>query len=158
VKISKKVSIAIHILLVTHYFADITKITGKLLTRSTGCNPVIVRTIVSALKKAGFLGVTRGAKSSTTLIKDPEEITLRNICEAVDPDTLNNFLKGIHSCSSPQCPIGKRIVEVLENPYQRITEVIENAMEGITLKTLFDGFSSKEINHHRELIKQITRP
>lgn len=52
--VSNKCSIAIHCLIFIHEYGAENKVTSELLSFSTGCNPVTIRGILSALKKAVF--------------------------------------------------------------------------------------------------------
>jgi DNA-binding IscR family transcriptional regulator len=153
-KLSLKISVAVHILLVTHFFSDTTRINGKILSLSTGCNPVVVRTIVKALKKAGILTVPRGPKSGTHLIKAPGDISLWDIHQAVDPTSVEKITKNFHTSSSKICPVGNRICDVLSIPYLKIAKVIEKEMRQISLEDLFQGLSLEEIERHRANLKQ----
>ena len=49
--ISNKCSIAVHCLVFLSEYGEREKVTSELLSCSTGCNPVIIRNILSALKK-----------------------------------------------------------------------------------------------------------
>ena len=55
--VSNKCSIAIHCLIFIHEYGTENKVTSELLSLSTGCNPVTIRGILSALKKSGVLYV-----------------------------------------------------------------------------------------------------
>ena len=59
-QISMKCSVAIHCLIFINEAQGKVKITSKLLSQSTGCNPVIIRNILSKLKKAGIISVKQG--------------------------------------------------------------------------------------------------
>lgn len=50
--ISTKCSVAIHCLVFIHEYGEKRKVTSELLSLSTGSNPVTIRNILSALKKA----------------------------------------------------------------------------------------------------------
>ena len=60
-QISMKCSIAVHCLIFIHETAGKIRVTSTLLAKSTGCNPVVIRNIFSAMKKAGILSVSHGA-------------------------------------------------------------------------------------------------
>lgn len=104
--ISTKCSIAIHCLICIHEFGDKKRVTSELLALSTGCNPVTVRNIISALKKDGILSVKSGT-GGTSLNCPLEDITLYRVYMAVEPNALKKFI-GIHGMPSPLCPVGKK--------------------------------------------------
>lgn len=105
--ISNKCSIAIHCLIFIHEYEHETKVTSELLSLSTGCNPVTIRNLLSALKKDGVLTVKPGT-GGAALAVPPEEITLYRICNAVDPGAIDKMV-GIHAAPSPFCPVGRNI-------------------------------------------------
>ena len=148
-RLSVKVAVAVHILLVTRFYSDTVRVTGSLLTRSAGCNPVITRTIVLALKKAGILSVRRGACGGASLSRPPAEISLWDIAEAVDPESVENFADCVHGGSSRNCPVGRRIEDVLRGPYQRIADAIKREMRETTLEGLSALISQDEVAAHK---------
>ena len=137
-QISMKCSIAVHCLIFIYEAREKARVTSTLLARSTGCNPVVIRYTLSALKKAGLISVERG-KGGARLEKDPEEITLYEIYTALEPEGLSSLI-GIHSCAGSKCPIARNIRRVLQDPYQKIEESIKNTMEGITLASMIETY------------------
>ena len=65
--VSNKCSIAIHCLIFIHEYGAENKVTSELLSLSTGCNPVTIRVILSALKKGGVLYVKSGTGGATSV-------------------------------------------------------------------------------------------
>lgn len=115
--------------------------TSTLLAQSTGCNPVVIRNILSALKKAGMISVARGP-GGAELLKEPSEITLYMIYDAMEPEGLSSLI-GIHSCEDRKCPVAKNIRFVLQDPYQKIEDSIRQTMEGITLESMIEEFHKR---------------
>ena len=58
--ISNKCSIAVHCLIFINEYGEENKVTSELLSLSTGCNPVTIRNIISAMKKDGIIDVKFG--------------------------------------------------------------------------------------------------
>lgn len=98
-QLSMKCSIAVHCLIFIHEAKGIARVTSPLLAESTGCNPVIIRNVISSLKKAGIITVARGT-GGAELCMDPSEITLFMIYNALEPKGLSSLI-GIHPCSEP---------------------------------------------------------
>lgn len=140
-QISMKCSIAVHCLIFIYEAKGITKVTSSLLSQSTGCNPVVIRNIISSLKKAGIITVARGT-GGAELCKDPSEINLYMIYSSLEPSGLSSLI-GIHQCQDRACPVAKNIRYVLNKPYHKIEESIQNTMESITLKSMIDDFHNK---------------
>lgn len=117
------------------------KVTSNLLAQSTGCNPVVIRNVFSALKKAGIITVVRGI-GGAELCRPPSEITLYMIYQAVEPDGLSSLV-GIHPCDGRACPAAQNIRSVLQKPYQKIEDAVRNAMESVTLESMIEDFHAR---------------
>jgi DNA-binding IscR family transcriptional regulator len=136
--ISNKCSIAIHCLIFINEYGAEKKVTSELLSLSTGCNPVTIRNIVSSLKKAGLITVRFGTGGAAIAIL-LQEISLYQICMAVEPDAIDKMV-GIHSSPSPFCPVGKNINHVLSDTYNTLHRDVVNSMKHITLQSIVDDY------------------
>ena len=67
-RLDTKCSLALHCLIIIHLGPPKTKVTSELLSASTGSNPVIIRNILSALKKNGIISVARGVGGANLLV------------------------------------------------------------------------------------------
>ena len=137
-QISIKCSVAVHCLIFIHEAKGIAKVTSNLLAQSTGSNPVVIRNILSALKKAGLITVPRGT-GGAELCADPSQITLYQIYSALESDGVTSII-GIHPCDGRPCPVAQNIRKVLEPPYHKIEDAVKEAMEEITLQSMIDDF------------------
>ena len=137
-QISMKCSIAVHCLIFIHEAKGIAKVTSNLLSESTGCNPVVIRNILSALKKAGLITVARGTGGAELCVA-PSQITLYQIYTALEPDGITSLI-GIHPCEGRSCPVAQNIRKVLQKPYHKIEDAIKEAMESVTLQSMIDEF------------------
>lgn len=136
--ISTKCSIAVHCLIFISEYGKTRKVTSKLLSLSTGSNPVTIRNIISSLKKEGILSVKSGT-GGATLNCLLEEITLYRICHALEPDFLGKLI-GIHAAPSPLCPVGKNIHRVLDISYTDIREDLRNSLQNISMKEILEKY------------------
>ena len=68
--ISNKCSIAVHCLIFIYEYGEEKKVTSELLSLSTGCNPVTIRNIISAMKKDGIKVEQLANFIRTTAAKD----------------------------------------------------------------------------------------
>lgn len=139
-QISMKCSVAVHCLIFIYEAKGITKVTSNLLAESTGSNPVVIRNILSALKKAGLIMVHRGT-GGAELCTDPSQITLYQIYSALEPNGVTSMI-GIHSCQERPCPVAQNIRKVLQEPYRKIEDAVQKTMESITLQSMIDDFHS----------------
>lgn len=140
-QISMKCSVAVHCLLYIWEARGKTRVTSTLLAQSTGCNPVVIRNILSALKKAGLITVPRG-QGGAELCRKPEQITLHEIYTALEPRGLSSLI-GIHSCDGRACPVAKNIRRVLRRPYHKIEQAITSAMDSITLASMIQDLEQR---------------
>ena len=136
--ISNKCSIAVHCLIFIYEYGEDKKVTSELLSLSTGCNPVTIRNIVSAMKKDGIIDMkfgTGGAKLAVPI----QDISLYRICAAVDPKAIDNMI-GVHSTPSPFCPVGRNIGSVLDRTYDTIKEDFISSMKSITMERIVNDY------------------
>lgn len=139
-QISMKCSVAVHCLLFIWEERGKTRVTSTLLAQSTGCNPVVIRNILSALKKAGLITVPRG-QGGAELCRDPMQITLHEIYTALEPRGLSSLI-GIHPCDGRACPVAQNIRRVLQRPYHQIADAISRTMNDITLASMIEDLES----------------
>lgn len=139
-QISMKCSVAVHCLLFIWEARGKVRVTSTLLAQSTGCNPVVIRNILSALKKAGLITVPRG-QGGAELCRDPAQITLHEIYAALEPDGLSSLI-GIHPCDGRACPVAQNIRRVLRRPYHQIEDAIAKTMDGITLASMIQDLET----------------
>lgn len=140
-QLSMKCSVAVHCLIFIHEYSSQIRVTSSLLAQSTGCHPVVIRGILSGLKKAGILSVARGT-GGASLRKDPEEVTLLDIYFALEPEGLGELI-GVHPCGERPCPVAQNIAGVLQGPYHRIEEAIRTAMESVTLASMIEDYEKR---------------
>ena len=134
--ISNKCSIAVHCLIFIHEFGESHKVTSDLLAMSSGCNPAVIRKILSALKKVRMISVKFGT-GGAQLCCPPEEITLYRVCMCVDPDMLEKLF-GVHQNPSPLCPVGKNINTVLSKSYDPIRLGLADSLKSVTLQDILE--------------------
>ncbi len=141
-QLSMKCSVAVHCLIFIWEARGRQRVTSTLLAQSTGCNPVIIRNILSSLKKAGLITVSRGP-GGAELCRDPADITLHEIYAALEPDGLSSII-GIHPCGGRPCPVARNISRVLKHAYHEIEDSIARTMDGITLASMIDDLEKNE--------------
>lgn len=134
IKISSRFTIAVHILTLIKQNPP-SDCTSEFMAGSVNTNPVIIRKILSYLKKAGLVEVRRGA-GGAYLLKELHDITLLEVYRAVqvvEEDKLFHF----HEKPNPDCPIGANIQSVLELILVQAQEAMEQVLESITMDQLF---------------------
>lgn len=138
-RISMKCSIALHCLLFLYEYGETEKVTGELLAQSSGCNPVVIRGIISALKKDGMVAVRPGV-GGARLVCPPEEITLYRVCMALEPEALDKLM-GLHPAPSQICPVGRSIHGVLDHTYEKIRADLRESLGNITLADIVQTYA-----------------
>ena len=136
--ISTKCSIAVHCLVFINEYGGGRRVTSELLSLSTGCNPVVVRGIMSSLKKAGIISVKSG-RGGAEISCPLDQISLYRVCMAVEPDALDKLI-GIHSAPSPFCPVGRNIHGVLDASYEKIRGDLRASLQSTTLKEIVEDY------------------
>lgn len=134
-KISSRLTIAIHIFACIYMFGKEHKITSDFLASSVNVNPVIIRKILLQLKASDLIKVKRGV-GGASMAKQPNEITFFDIytaVECVDDKQLFNF----HNNPNQQCPIGKNIHNALDDKLLKVQISLENELKKITLLDVF---------------------
>lgn len=130
-QISSRFTIAIHMLIAIDVLKDDFKVTSDLLASSVHTNPVVIRRLLQQLKAAKIIDVKRGS-GGTILEKEPSDITLLDIYQAVDC-VENGDLFRFHEEPNAQCPVGRNIHTVLDDKLIKMQEALENEMAGTTL-------------------------
>ena len=130
-RITSKCSIAIHCFLFIHEYGEHKKVTSGLLALSTGCNPVVIRNIISKLKQGGILTISPGA-GGARLACPPREITLYRICILLEPESMDKLI-GMHPSPSALCPVGRSIHSILNTSYERIRQDMVKSLQTVTL-------------------------
>ncbi|OUO89939.1 transcriptional regulator [Gordonibacter sp. An230] len=141
-RFSSRLPVATHILLCIALLGEEHKTTSTFLAGSVGVNPVIVRNVLGQLKAAGLVAVEPGV-GGASLTMEPEEITLRDVLEAVEDDT---GVFHMHEHPSPECPIGRNVHAVLGAELEAAETAMLERLASTTLADLAD--------ETRELIQQ----
>ena len=131
-QISSRFTIALHILTFIDAFGDEYKITSELLSKSINVNPVIIRNILSQLKKHNLINVARGSggASINKPLKEMTFLDVFNAVECLEDETLFHF----HENPNVNCPIGKNIHNVLDDKLKQIQNAMQEELTSITLE------------------------
>lgn len=135
-QISSRFTIAVHIFACIDTFGNDQKITSDFLSTSINVNPVIIRKILSSLKKSHLLNVQRGT-GGTTIAKPLDQITLFDIYQSVEC-VENGELFHFHENPNNNCLVGKNIHNILDNKLMRVQKAMEDELSSITLKDVIE--------------------
>lgn len=141
-----RLAVAIHILAVLSLAGDEQR-TSEVIARSVNTNAVVVRRLLSLLKKAGLIDVQRGAGGST-LNHRPENISLLDVYRAVVPQPKAKPFY-VHQNPSCNCFIGKNIHEALEAPFAKVNKAMEDSLSTTTIAEVA-SFIKKRVSETRK--------
>ncbi len=113
--------------------------TSQQISLSTNANPVVVRRIMSALQSARLISTQKGPNGGARLLRPPGEISLAEIYRAVQ--TTEAFSLH-HTLPNPECPVGARIQDVLENVFEAAQVALEGELEKTSLRDIL-----REVGH-----------
>lgn len=141
--ITSKFTIAIHVIACISYFKDKYPVTSRFLAGSTGANPVIIRNVMSDLKKAGIIESRQG-KTGINITKPLNEITFYDIYKAIDAVGEGGIFRWNEKVNM-KCPVGRNIHEAIGDKLAIIQKTMEDKMKTITMADVVDSLV-EEIN------------
>ncbi len=134
--ISGKFAITIHILTLLSKFPD-EYLSSEFIAGSMNLHPVLVRKEIANLKKNNIVESKEGKNGGTKLSKSASDISLDAIYKMTFETVSLGFSK---NTPNPNCPVGKKINENLENLYDDINEKISLQLKGISLEDFSNQF------------------
>lgn len=138
---STRLSDALHILAYLHLAAGAGTSSADI-ARSVHTNPAYVRQLMSKLKAAGLITVTRG-RSDAALAVPPDEITMCNVYQAVMGDAP---VLHLDTHVNPECGIGVNVQLAISDFYARIQDAVYREMQTITLADILDRYEDLAAN------------
>ncbi|MCD8083499.1 MAG: Rrf2 family transcriptional regulator [Clostridiales bacterium] len=133
-RVSKRFSLAVHSLLFVAVLSPKKRVTSTLVAESTGANAVTVRNIFLELSESGLLVASAGKNGGVHLAREPKEITLWDIYQAVETPDADEIFKMYDG--SNECPIGKNFHQILYPHMASAVNAMKADMEQVTLETL----------------------
>ncbi len=132
-KVASKFTIAIHTLLFIYKFDGKMKTTSENISKSVGVNPVIIRQVLSDLKKAGIITVKFGT-GGASLSKSLDDVSLLDVYNAVISQDEGLFY--FHQNPEAKCPVGKNIHNVLDEKLDFIKQGFDERLKEVKLSSL----------------------
>ena len=133
----RKFSVAIHILLFLATTDE--QATSQRLAESVGTNGSFIRKMMSPLKEAGLIESSQG-QSGFVLKKVPKDIYLSDVYQALNPE---KALLHTHEHPNPACPLGKRVLGVIQPVFSQVDKRFLASLEEISLQQLIDDLYQK---------------
>src|SRR5690242_12628879 len=126
---SCRFAMAVHVLAVLAY-KEGDRVTSSLLASSVNTNPVIIRRLLLALKRAKLIETGKGAGSGSRLSRAPGRINLAQVYRAVEqaePFTAPS------AKPNPACPVGNCIRRTLEDVFASAEAALEHDLAKTSL-------------------------
>ena len=106
------------------------QLTSDQVAASVNTNPVIIRRSLGEMRRAGLVSVRRGAGPGWTLARRPEDITLLDVYEAVEPRPLFALH---HAEPNLDCPGGRGIRPALHGVYAGAEQALRAELGGTSI-------------------------
>lgn len=125
---TSRYAIAIHILALIDLTPENAG-SSEAIAESVGTNPVVVRSVIGPLRRAGLLETRQGV-AGARLTRSPADISLLEVYRAVE---VRESVFRVHEHPHPQCPVGSRIGGALRTVFGEAQRALEAQLEGVTL-------------------------
>ncbi|MBE7369006.1 Rrf2 family transcriptional regulator [Ramlibacter pallidus] len=112
-------------------------VTSEWLAQAMQTNPVVIRRLMGGLRDAGFVASAKGHGGGWVLTCPMEQITLRDIHEAVGAPAL---LAVGHREESPGCLVEQAVNAALEHAYRDAEALLLERLGTVTLAALSRDF------------------
>lgn len=127
---SSRFAVAVHVLTLMAW-ADEEPLKSDHVAESVNTNPVVIRRMLCELAESKLVISQTGSMGGSRLARQPEEITLLDIYQAVES-------RGVFSLHrhppNPDCPVGVNIGTVLNDVLDEVDSAVERVLGNITLR------------------------
>jgi Rrf2 family protein len=130
--VNQQFTFAVHIMTALA-FSPAKTIGSQILARSVNTNPVVVRRLLLALRRAGLIETFIGKHGGARLRKKPNHISLGEIYDAVEPRPviLINERKALK-----QCHVSCKMKSIMTGVAESAEQAVREHLRGITLAHL----------------------
>jgi Rrf2 family protein len=134
---SSRFAVAVHILTVLGYLEQkgVKLVSSSQIAVSVSTNPVVIRTLLRTLKKAGLVISKEGKGGGVRLAKPSSRISLLDIFAAVEGDAL--FAANDKPSFQP-CPVSRNMKKIFSSVTDEIGGAVAQVLRGRTLKQLVE--------------------
>ena len=127
---SSRFAVAVHVLTLMAW-AEEEPLKSEHVAESVNTNPVVIRRMLCELAESKLVVSQTGSMGGTRLARQPEDITLLDIYQAVES-------RGVFSLHrhppNPDCPVGVNIGPVLNDVLDEVDSAVERVLAKITLR------------------------
>lgn len=134
---SSRFAVGVHMLAYLAFKAG-AQTTSSEIAASVDTNPVVIRRLLSLAMKAGMVRASKGAGGGFLLARKPSEISLLQICEAMEPSRYTGISR---FNPNRKCPVGVRIETLLKDAFAVATAKMDEELERVTLADIHSGLA-----------------
>lgn len=121
--------------------APLEVMSSERLAASVGANPVHVRRVLGALRRAQLVASRPGVHGGWQLAREPTAISLADVWTAVQGE---DPVLGLHG-AAPGCSVGQRIQGALGGIERRAARAVEQELTRTTVAELADATDAGEL-------------
>jgi Rrf2 family protein len=127
---SSRFAVAVHVLTLMAW-ADDEPLKSEQVAESVNTNAVVIRRMLCELAESKLVVSQSGAMGGSKLAREPEQITLLDIYQAVE-------MRGVFSLHrhppNRHCPVGVNIGSVLNEVLDEVDSAVERVLANITIR------------------------
>lgn len=135
---SCRFAFAVHVLAVLALQQAVRGACSDKLARSVNTNPVVIRRLLSQLRRAGFVTTQKGAGGGASLACAPEAIGLDAVYRATQPAA--SFGSHPHQ-PNQRCPVGAGIERVLNEVFTSAQTALETELARRTMADVLEAMA-----------------
>ena len=132
---SSRFVVATHLLTVLAVRRD-GRLSSEKLAWSLDTNPVVVRRLLGDLRDADLVTSRRGPNGGFALARQPETVTLREVSEAVDLESIFTFHP---NDPNDECPVGETIQSILTDELAPAEAALKRELDAVTIAAVADS-------------------
>ena len=132
--------LAVHALVYLHHRGEL--VSSEELARNICTNPARVRKVLAKLKRAGLVETREGSEGGYRFQKDPDQVTLRQVAEAVE----TTFVEcSWHSGGEDiKCQVASGMAGVMDDICSQLNSICLDRLEQITIAQIEKRLFHKE--------------
>lgn len=134
--------IAVHALVYLNHMQKV--LSSEELAQNVCTNPVLIRKVMSRLKKAGIVDTKGGNNGGYIFTADAETLTLERIAEAIDMQFVGSPWRS--GDIDKECLISSGMGEIMQNICAQLDEHCKKSLRGITVADI----DRKILKHGKE--------
>jgi len=133
---SSRFIVAIHALSVLARHANKGPVCSSTIATSVDTNPVVIRRLMAELEKAKLVRATAGRSGGFELERNAEGITLADIYQAVEDETVFRMHK---TDPNSKCPVACQMGKILGAPLRAAESALSNSLARTTLQDVAEA-------------------